>query len=61
MDDIDLQRLDPPRDVKILRHKHRVEEGARGHVREADKRGNGGPYVRRKDVTQGHSDVHCSV
>lgn len=40
MDDIDLQRLDPPQDVKILRHKHRVEEGARGHVRKADKRGN---------------------
>lgn len=38
MDDIDLQRLDPPRDVKILRDKYSVRgRRARGHVSEGDK------------------------
>ena len=42
MDDIDSRRLDPPRDVKILRDNHseeEEEEEAGGHVREGDKRG----------------------
>lgn len=39
MDDIDLQRLDPPRDVEnSLGQIEWEEEGARGHVRDGDKR-----------------------
>lgn len=39
MDDIDLRRLDPPRDVKNPQGQIEwEEEGVRGHVREGDKR-----------------------